>query len=118
MGFQEPLDLTGRLEEVRLEWGNFRWMETVRERARRSFLGVAITEAEARAWECGQEAQQEARGSSLHGEERKSPGHDGRCCPLVCCVGILHGPCPPTPQAGTYSSHCHLPCSLGLHSTI
>lgn len=113
MGFQEPLALTGRSEEVRLEWGNFSWMETVREGASKSFLEVAITEAEAGAWECGQEAQQEARGSSLRREERKSPGH-GRCWPLVCCVGVLLGPRTPRPQAGTYSSNCHLPCRLGL----
>lgn len=37
------MDLTKRLEEVRLEWGNFSWMETIREGTRKSFLEVAVT---------------------------------------------------------------------------
>lgn len=32
-------DLTGRLEEVRLEWGNFSWLETIHEGARKFIAG-------------------------------------------------------------------------------
>lgn len=113
MGFQEPLDLTGRSEEVRLEWGNFSWMQTVHEGARKSFLEVAITEAEAGAWDVDRKPSRRPEGLHCTGRRGRVLGMAGAV--LLCAVSAFSmAPAPRTPQAGTYSSNCHLPCRLGL----